>query len=434
MSNIVIKVEDLSKQYRLGEVGTGTLYEDLNRVWHRLRGKNDPYLNIGDINDRTKRGGSAYVWALRDLSFEVRHGQVLGVVGKNGAGKSTLLKLLSKVTAPTLGQIKTKGRIASLLEVGTGFHPELTGRENIFLNGTILGMTKREVRQKLDEIAEFAGITRYLETPTKRYSSGMMVRLGFSIAAHLEPDILIVDEVLAVGDADFQKKCIGKMGEASRSGRTILFVSHNMGSLQNLCDSAILLENGMLTYAGDTRAVIDRYLNGRAGEEAPRNLISFPEVDGFAQLLEVNVEDAAGKARETYYYDDRIYLRIRYVLRESRRNVWAKFTLSRNGEPLFTSYDIDEEVLPVKREAGEYVARIALPDLLKAGVFSVSLSLVEVGRYFDEKVDILKFNVDDSMSDTADKGYRIDKPGILKTALRWDYQTHPVLTGTTEMG
>ncbi|MEY3051139.1 MAG: hypothetical protein RLY31_924 [Bacteroidota bacterium] len=433
MSDIVIKVEDLSKQYRLGEVGTGTLYEDINRAWHRLRGKQDPYLRIGDTNDRTKRGNSAYVWALRDLSFEVRHGQVLGVVGKNGAGKSTLLKLLSKVTAPTLGSIRTRGRIASLLEVGTGFHPELTGRENIYLNGTILGMTKREVRQKLDEIAEFAGITRYLETPTKRYSSGMMVRLGFSIAAHLEPEILIVDEVLAVGDADFQKKCIGKMGEASKSGRTILFVSHNMGSLQNLCDSAILLENGMLTYAGDTRSVIDRYLNGKAGAEEQRNQVSFPEVDGFAQLLEVNVEDAEGHARETYYYEDRVFLRIRYVLRESRRNVWVKFTLSRNGEPLFTSYDIDEEVLPVKRQAGEYVARIALPDLLKAGVFSVSLSLVEVGRYFDEKVDVLKFDVDDSMSDTADKGYRMDKPGILRSSLRWEYQTHPIPAGASEM-
>ena len=427
MSNVVIKVEDLSKQYRLGEVGTGTLYEDINRRWYRLRGKKDPYVTIGDINDRTQRGNSNYVWALRDINFEVKHGQVLGVVGKNGAGKSTLLKLLSKVTSPTTGQIKTRGRIASLLEVGTGFHPELTGRENIYLNGTILGMTKREVKQKLDEIAEFAGIVRYLETPTKRYSSGMMVRLGFSIAAHLEPEILIVDEVLAVGDADFQKKCIGKMGEASKSGRTILFVSHNMGSLQNLCDSAILLENGMLTYAGTAHEVVDRYLSGGDSKNAQSNRVAFPENDRFAQLLEVQVEDEEGNCRENYYYDEKIYLRIRYLLRESRRNVWLKFNLSRNGEPLFTSYDIDEEVLPVKRPAGEYVARVELPDFLKAGLFTVSVSMVEVGQYFDARPDVLKFSVDDSRSDTADKGWRLDKPGLLKVPIRWDYVEFPVL-------
>jgi lipopolysaccharide transport system ATP-binding protein len=427
MSHAVIKVEELSKQYRLGEVGTGTLYEDINRLWYRLRGKKDPYITIGDLNDRTQRGNSNYVWALRDINFDVKHGQVLGVVGKNGAGKSTLLKLLSKVTSPTTGVIKTRGRIASLLEVGTGFHPELTGRENIYLNGTILGMSKREVKQKLDEIADFAGIVRYLETPTKRYSSGMMVRLGFSIAAHLEPEILIVDEVLAVGDADFQKKCIGKMGEASKSGRTILFVSHNMGSLQNLCDSAILLENGMLTYAGTAHAVVDRYLSGGDSKSAQSNRVAFPENDRFAQLLEVQVEDEEGNCRENYYYDEKIYLRIRYLLRESRRNVWLKFNLSRNGEPLFTSYDIDEEVLPVKRPAGEYVAKVELPDFLKAGLFTVSVSMVEVGQYFDSRPDVLTFSVDDSRSDTADKGWRLDKPGLLKVPIRWDYVEFPVL-------
>lgn len=427
MKNVVIQVENLSKQYRLGEIGSGTLYEDLNRWWHRVIGKQDPYLNMADVNDRTKKNGSNFVWALKDVSFEVKHGQVLGVVGKNGAGKSTLLKLLSKVTAPTLGSIKTKGRIASLLEVGTGFHPELTGRENIYLNGTILGMTKREVKIKLDEIAEFAGISRYLETPVKRYSSGMMVRLGFSVAAHLEPEILIVDEVLAVGDADFQKKCLGKLGEAGKSGRTILFVSHNMGSVQNLCDSAILLENGLLTFAGSARDVVDRYLSGGGRDQATEsNRVVFPEKDGFAQLLEIQIEDADGNARETYYYEEKVFLRIKYVLRDSRRNVWVRFNLARNGEILFTSYDIDEEVLPVKRLAGEYVARIELPDFLKTGSFSVSASMVEVGRYFDEKTDVIKFMVDDSKSDTADKGYRSDKPGILKTSLKWDYIECPV--------
>ena len=260
-NNTVIKVENLSKQYRLGEVGTGTISHDLNRWWHRIRGKEDPYLRIGESNDRSKKGNSEYVWALQDINFEVQQGEVLGVIGKNGAGKSTLLKILSKVTAPTTGSIKAKGRIASLLEVGTGFHPELTGRENIYLNGTILGMTKREVTAKLDEIVDFAGVERYLDTPVKRYSSGMMVRLGFAVAAHLEPEILIVDEVLAVGDAEFQKKAVGKMQEVSKEGgRTVLFVSHNMGAVSNLCSQSLLLDKGSIIKWGDTDNIINSYL------------------------------------------------------------------------------------------------------------------------------------------------------------------------------
>lgn len=243
MSNIAIKIENLSKQYRLGVVGTGTLSHDLNRWWAKVRGKEDPFLKVGEVNDRATKGDSEFVWALQDINFEVKQGEVLGIIGKNGAGKSTLLKILSKVTGPTTGSIKARGRIASLLEVGTGFHPELTGRENIYLNGTILGMTKREVAQKLDEIVDFAGVARYLDTPVKRYSSGMMVRLGFAVAAHLEPEILVVDEVLAVGDAEFQKKAIGKMQDISKGeGRTILFVSHNMGSVKSLCDHGMVLD------------------------------------------------------------------------------------------------------------------------------------------------------------------------------------------------
>ena len=242
----VIKVENLSKQYRLGEVSMGTISHDLNRWWHKVRGKEDPYLRIGETNDRSTKGTSEYVWALQDINFEVQQGEVLGIIGKNGAGKSTLLKILSKITSPTTGSIKAKGRIASLLEVGTGFHPELTGRENIYLNGTILGMTKREVTAKLDEIVDFSGVERYLDTPVKRYSSGMMVRLGFAVAAHLEPEILIVDEVLAVGDAEFQKKAVGKMQEVSKEGgRTVLFVSHNLGIVSQLCTKGLLLKNGI---------------------------------------------------------------------------------------------------------------------------------------------------------------------------------------------
>ncbi len=261
MSNTVIEVNNLSKQYRLGQVGTGTLSHDLNRFWHKIRGKEDPYLKVTEKNERSKGSDSKYVWALEDVSFKLNEGQVLGVIGTNGAGKSTLLKLLSRITSPTTGTINIKGRMSSLLEVGTGFHPELTGRENIYLNGAILGMSKQEISRKLDEIVEFSGCASFVDTPVKRYSSGMIVRLGFAVAAHLESEILIVDEVLAVGDMAFQKKCIGKMKDISKGGRSVLFVSHNLNSVANLCDSGILMENGRLTYEGDITSTIDRYLN-----------------------------------------------------------------------------------------------------------------------------------------------------------------------------
>jgi lipopolysaccharide transport system ATP-binding protein len=264
MSKVVIQVDNLSKQYRLGMVGTGTLSHDISRWWHLARGKEDPFLKIGNTNKRDIKGDSDYVWALRDINFEVKQGEVLGIIGKNGAGKSTLLKILSRVTSPTTGEFKIKGRIASLLEVGTGFHPELTGRENIFLNGSILGMTKAEISSKFDEIVAFSGVERYIDTPVKRYSSGMYVRLAFAVAAHLEPEILIVDEVLAVGDAEFQKKCLGKMKDVAGQGRTILFVSHNMIAVKNLCNRAILLEEGTEKQLGNTNDVIDSYFNTQA--------------------------------------------------------------------------------------------------------------------------------------------------------------------------
>lgn len=260
MSNIAIRVENIGKQYRLGSVGTGTLSHDLNRFIARVRGKEDPYLKVTQTNDRSKKGDSDFVWAIKDISFDVQQGDLVGIIGKNGAGKSTLLKILSRVTGPTVGEIKVKGRIASLLEVGTGFHPELTGRENIFLNGAILGMTKSEIKSKFDEIVDFSGVERYIDTPVKRYSSGMYVRLAFAVAAHLEPEILIVDEVLAVGDAEFQKKCLGKMKDVSGQGRTVLFVSHNMEAIKNLTKNAIVLKNGGLIYNGDTNSAVNQYL------------------------------------------------------------------------------------------------------------------------------------------------------------------------------
>jgi lipopolysaccharide transport system ATP-binding protein len=264
--NTVIKLENISKQYRLGEVGTGSLAHDVNRAWYRIRGKEDPYLKVGDVNDRSVKGESELVWALRNIGFEVKQGEVLGIIGKNGAGKSTLLKILSQVTTPTTGKIKVKGRIASLLEVGTGFHPDLTGLENIFLNGAILGMTKLEIKSKLDEIIDFSGVQKYIDTPVKRYSSGMLVRLGFAVAAHLEPEILIVDEVLAVGDAEFQKKCLGKMQDVSNQGRTVLFVSHNMSSVLRLCNNAVLLSKGEILSTGSTEDVVRDYLSSKQNE------------------------------------------------------------------------------------------------------------------------------------------------------------------------
>ncbi len=267
--NIILKAENISKQYRLGTVGTGTLSHDLNRLWHKIRGKEDPYLKVGEVNDRSSKGTSEYVWALKDINFEVEAGEVLGIIGKNGAGKSTLLKILSKVTAPTTGSIKSRGRIASLLEVGTGFNPELTGRENIYLNGAILGMTKKEITSKLDEIIEFSGCERYIDTPTKRYSSGMTVRLAFAVAAFLEPEILVVDEVLAVGDAEFQKKAIGKMQDISREGgRTVLFVSHNMAAVKSLCTRGVLIENGYIIANGDIDEIIYKYINSGVNENS----------------------------------------------------------------------------------------------------------------------------------------------------------------------
>lgn len=274
--DVILKVENISKQYRLGLAGTGTISHDLNRFWYKIRGKEDPYLKIGETNDRSTKGESDYVWALKDISFEVKKGEVLGIIGKNGAGKSTLLKILSRVTGPTTGSIKTKGRIASLLEVGTGFHPEMTGRENIYLNGAILGMTKKEIDAKIDEIIEFSGCTRYVDTPVKRYSSGMKVRLAFAVAAFLEPDILVVDEVLAVGDAEFQKKAIGKMQDiSSEGGRTVLFVSHNMGAIRSLCTKCLVLKNGEVFSIKETEEAIKDYLTLNTSEISHTKVFSY---------------------------------------------------------------------------------------------------------------------------------------------------------------
>jgi lipopolysaccharide transport system ATP-binding protein len=297
MSNLVIKAENISKQYRLGQVGTGTLTHDLNRFWHKIRGNEDPYLKIGEANDRSSKGSSEYVWSLQDINFEIEQGDAVGIIGRNGAGKSTLLKILSKVTKPTTGKIYTKGRIASLLEVGTGFHPEMTGRENIYLNGAILGMTKKEITRKFDEIVDFSGVERYIDTPVKRYSSGMYVRLAFAVAAHLESEILIVDEVLAVGDAEFQKKCLGKMGDVTKGeGRTILFVSHNMAAIQNLCNKGLMLENGLVKTSGNIEKVIYSYLQNDSIKNQNLSEIKTRNGNGNLRVIDGKINSISGKS------------------------------------------------------------------------------------------------------------------------------------------
>jgi lipopolysaccharide transport system ATP-binding protein len=335
--DIILKAENISKQYRLGQVGTGTMAHDLNRWWHQIRGRENPYLKIGDTNDRSTKGTSDYVWALQDINFEVERGEILGIIGKNGAGKSTLLKILSRVTAPTTGSIKFGGRVASLLEVGTGFNGEMTGRENIYLNGAILGMTKKEIASKIDEIIDFSGCERYIDTPVKRYSSGMYVRLAFAVAAFLEPEILIIDEVLAVGDAEFQKKAIGKMQDISRQGgRTVLFVSHNMAAIKQLCTKTIMMENGMIVFEGKTDDGIDYYLQanqyeGYKGKYSNENL----KESGFVSL---SLVDEMKVNRTEFGFDETITVKIKVKVTEKHLNAHLGFrVVDRNERVIFTS-------------------------------------------------------------------------------------------------
>ncbi len=337
MTTPIINVENLSKMYRLGTIGTGTLTHDLKRWYYKMRRWEDPYMKIGEVNKRDSKSKNDYVWALKDINFKVKPGEVLGIIGKNGAGKSTLLKILSKVTGPTTGTIHYNGRIGALLEVGTGFHPELTGRENIFLNGAILGMSKVEIRLKLDEIIDFSGVERYLDTPVKRYSSGMMVRLGFAVAAHLEPEILAVDEVLAVGDAEFQKKAIGKMQDVSRKeGRTVLFVSHNMDSMLNLCHKGILLENGSIKYVSDIQDTVNYYL----GSGNVESYYHCKESTKPIHISDVEFLGTKDNISGLFRFDESIALEIT-IQREKnykveRNTVLGVVLLSKNGTKIFT--------------------------------------------------------------------------------------------------
>ena len=378
MSRKVIEFDNVGKQYVLGTIGTGTLSQDLNRWWARIRGKEDPFLKIGEVNDRTKKGESNFVWALKDINFSVDEGDVVGIIGKNGAGKSTLLKILSRVTSPTVGTIKVKGRIASLLEVGTGFHPEMTGRENIYMNGTIMGMTKTEIDRKLDEIVDFAGVEKYLDTPVKRYSSGMMVRLGFAIAAHLEPEILVVDEVLAVGDAEFQKKAIGKMQDVSEGeGRTVLFVSHNMAAVRSLCKKGIVMKNGGIDSIGDITSAIERYLKNNDDAENVNIIDSVKCLKSTLHIESVEINETSKAHSIIRNGQDKLKVRITGTLDEALDYDLMLILKNEIGMPYATYAPGHYRGEIQHLENGKFVIEriINLPMILAKGILKVDLYL-----------------------------------------------------------
>ncbi len=391
----VISVENLTKRYDLGVIGTGTLSRDLNRWWARLRKQPDPYTRIGQ-RDHFERIGES-ILALDDVSFTVQQGEALGIIGKNGAGKSTLLKILSRVTAPTSGEVKIKGRIGSLLEVGTGFHPELTGRENVFLNGAILGMRKDEVQRKFDEIVDFAGVEKFIDTPVKRYSSGMYVRLAFAVAAHLDPEVLVVDEVLAVGDAEFQKKCLGKMGDVAGEGRTVLFVSHNMGSINELCKEAILLSDGRIADSGKTDEVIENYLRWKiirkskafANEEFTRRFA------GPLEIISVWLED--GDGQEKYFFNQHDDVSFCLSIRaQSQPVVIGVSVRDMHNQRLVFLSNINDKV-KLDTYSDEVIVKIILRNvLLKSGDYFVTYVLNDGNNIFcDGWEDVLSLSISD---------------------------------------
>ena len=375
-----IEFDHVSKQYRLGLVSTKTLSHDIRRFWiTNILHHEDPYLKIGETNDRSTKGSSEYVWALKDINFKVEQGDVVGIIGKNGAGKSTLLKLLSRVTGPTTGTIRAHGRIGSLLEVGTGFHGEMTGRENIFMNGAILGMTRHEIQAKLDEIIDFSGCERYIDTPVKRYSSGMTVRLGFAVAAFLEPEILVVDEVLAVGDAEFQKKAIGKMKDVSQGqGRTVLFVSHNMTSVKSLCKTGILLENGMLKEMGHVDQIVSHYLRGGSEIDNYKHWDIPQYKNGGFELLEIGIRPKGGNFTDVMRVTDELELVVRYRLTKPKERFWLTFHMkNEQGEKIF-SFSAGSEQLPQKKAIGEYEQICCVPaDFLNWGNYAIDFYAIE---------------------------------------------------------
>jgi lipopolysaccharide transport system ATP-binding protein len=401
MSNTAIKVENLSKIYRLGEIGTGTISRDMER-WFKTKvlKQEDPFLKIGETNDRANKGVSDIVYSLQDINFEIQQGEAVGIIGRNGAGKSTLLKILSRVTTPTTGRINIKGRVASLLEVGTGFHPELTGRENIYLNGAILGMRKREIDSKLDEIIDFSGVERYIDTPVKRYSSGMYVRLAFAVAAHLESEILIVDEVLAVGDAEFQKKCLGKMGEVSKGeGRTVLFVSHNMGSINSLCQKGLVLNNGNVSFGGDIRLAVDDYINSKIGQVSSFDVTQdFPRrySSNDAKVRRVSLCGLDKMQKSEFSFGEPIEITTIFEMLTPVPDLTVRFIISNSsGFDLFAVSEFGRfgyQFNPY--EVGLYEFKSTLEAVFLPGTFAISIQLVtQNGTPLDWIEHVINFKI-----------------------------------------
>jgi lipopolysaccharide transport system ATP-binding protein len=401
LSDIAIKVEGLSKLYQLGAIGTGNLGTDITRWWASVRGKEDPFAKLAVSNDRSQKATTDFVWSLRDLNFEIKKGDAVGIIGKNGAGKSTLLKILSRTTNPTTGKVKINGRVASLLEVGTGFHGDLTGRENIFMNGAILGMSRSEITSKLEEIIEFSGVAGYIDTPVKRYSSGMYVRLAFAVAAHLEPDILIVDEVLAVGDAEFQKKCIGKMQDVnSKEGRTLLFVSHNMAAVERLCNMAIVLKDGSIFSQGPTKESLRHYFSFTMDNIVKDITQRTDRVgNGFIKVMQIGMFGEAGIPTTTLFSGENVTIHLKYECKQVCRYLNVSVGLrNENDHPIFNHHNrLNQQDFGVIDKDGTFVFKInRLP--LPASTYRLTYSIYdEMGRgeCIDSLKDALEFQVMD---------------------------------------
>ena len=414
----IIKVNNIGKRYRVGleEQKKDTLAAEM-ASWIKYPVKN--FRNLRKLSRFSEDDAPDVVWALKNISFEVKKGEVLGIIGHNGAGKSTLLKILSRITDPSIGEIEITGRVSSLLEVGTGFHPELTGRENIYMNGTILGMTKKEIDSKFDEILEFSGISKYIDTPVKRYSSGMKVRLAFSVAAHLEPEILIIDEVLAVGDVAFQKKCIGKMEDVAGSGRTVLFVSHNMGAVKKLCTRGIVLSGGKMIFDGDITSVINKYLD--EGENSAKELTLVKDTDKPITINKLSVNTPGKNKLQPIEFTDIINIELEYTVNEDIAGSNIAITLSNEGSVIFRSWDVDsnQDIL-INRKKGSYKAIIAIPKgILNVGRYSISVAAGQpnVGKFFSYN-DILVFHLENNHIDTSHSS--LSRGGILALPVEWN--------------
>lgn len=423
----VIGINNLWKEYRLGVIGYGTLTQDIQSWWAKARGKNDPNAKVVPmLKGQEKQIDGDRFWALRDINLEVTQGEVLGIIGKNGAGKSTLLKILSRVTAPSKGSIKLRGRVASLLEVGTGFHPELTGRENVFLNGAILGMSKWEIKYKFDEIVDFSGIESFIDTPVKRYSSGMYVRLAFAVAAHLEPEILIIDEVLAVGDFAFQNKCLDKMGKVAKGGRTVLFVSHQLDMIRALCHQCVLIQDGKIILQGKANQVVDSYVDKRklcidkavfeAGED---NRLSM-------QIRTISIADQNGIRKTSFDIYEKIIIKLEYVVRKKLQGSIVMIGIKKNDTILFWSFDTDSENNKLEnRDIGVYSAEVSLPcPLLKPGVYSITAGVGIANRESIQNLeDCLDFRVEIISQSSSFLSFAEKRPGMIAAPVSWRTQS-----------